>query len=135
MPKEPQTLTVGGTTDCYTLVRDTPRVNDEHSNEDEVFTPFVTTVHCSFFPYTYNVSSDVGLATTIAAHVLAKVKEADKSIEPDKFELGFHHGVTKTLTIFKPSVLLSQYGFTDPTTMTLAIGRKLHPRSKTKVTA
>ena len=70
MPKEPQTPTVGGTTDCYTLVRDTPRLNDEDINEEEVFTPFMTTVQYLFFPYTYNVSSDVDLATTPAAHVL-----------------------------------------------------------------
>ena len=52
--------------------------------------------------------------------MLAKVKEANKSFEPDKFDLGIHPGVTQTLTIFKPSVLLSQYGFINPTKMALS---------------
>ena len=63
--------------------------------------------------------------TITAAHMLAKVREADKSFDPDKFNLGFHPAVTKTLTTFKPYVLLSHYGFTDPTKMELSLfGRK-----------
>ena len=107
-------------------------MNGEDINDKEDFTPSTITIHCSFPPYTYTVSSVVDLATITAAHVLANLKEAGKSFEPDKFDLGFYPGVTKTLAIFKPSVLLSQCSFTNPTTMTLAIRRKLRPRSKLK---
>ena len=61
------------------------------------------------------MSSDIDLATITAAHMLAKVKEADGSFDPDKLDLEFHPEVTKTLSTFVTSVLLSQYSFTDPT--------------------
>ena len=107
-------------------------MNNEDIKDKEDFTPYATTVRCSFFPFTYNVSSNVDLVTITAAHVLAKVNKADNSFEPGKFDLGFYPEETKTLIIFKPSVLLSKYGFTNPTTMTLSIGRKPRPCSKLK---
>ena len=61
------------------------------------------------------MTSDIDLATITGAHVLAKVKEVDGLFDPDKFDLGFHPGGTKTLSTFVTSVLLSQYSFTDPT--------------------
>ena len=84
-------------------------------------------VYCSFSPYSYNVTSDVDLATITASHVLAKVKEADGSIDPKKINLGFHPGVTKTLSTFVPSVLLSQYGFTNPMKQALSLFRRKRP--------
>ena len=89
-------------------------------------------VCCSFLPSTYNVSRDVDLASLTAAHVFEKVKEQDNSFELDKFDLEFYPGETKTLTILNPSALLSQHGFTDPTTMTLVIARKPRQTSKLK---
>ena len=100
-------------------------MNDDDINGKEDITPYTITVRCSFFSFTYNMSSDVDLATITAAHVFTKVKETDNSFEPDKFDLGFYPGETKTLT-------LSQHGFADPTTMSLAIARKPRPRSKLK---
>ena len=91
------------------------------TNNEQVFTPFTVRIYCSIFPYLYGLSSDVDLAKINAAHVLAKVREADTSFNPDKFDLRFHPRVTKTLTTVVPSVLLSQYGFTDPTKMELSL--------------
>ena len=82
----------------------TPTVDD--TNDKQVFKPFTTRVYCLFFPYSYNLTSGVNLATITAAHVLAKVKEADGSLDPDKFDLEFHPRVTKTLSTFVTSVLL-----------------------------
>ena len=128
--KAPQTPTVGGNANFHTLVKHQTWMNDDDINDKEYFTPCETTarcsitVRCSFLPFTCNVSSDVDLETLTAAYVFTKVKEQDNSFEPDKFDLGFYSGETKTLAIFNPSALLSQHGFTDPTTMTLAIARK-----------
>ena len=82
------------------------------------------TVHCTFLPFIYKVISNVGLTSLTAAQVFEKVKEQDNSFEPEKFDLGYYPRETNTLTILNPSALLSQHGFTDPTTMTLAIARK-----------
>ena len=46
-------------------------MNDD-INDEQVFTPFTHSVPCLFFPYSYNVSSDVDLATITAAHILDK---------------------------------------------------------------
>jgi hypothetical protein len=113
-------------------------MNDDDSNDKDDFTPCamtvrcLITVRCSFLPSTYNVSRDVGLAFLTAAHVFEKVKKRDNSFELDTFDMGFYPGETKTLTILNPSALLSQHGFTDPTTMTLAIARKPRRTSKLK---
>ena len=64
--KVPQTPTIGGTANYHTLVWNTPWVNDDIKNE-KVFTPFAITVYCLFFSYTYNVTSDIDLATITAA--------------------------------------------------------------------
>ena len=121
------------------LLGNQPRTHDDDSNGKEDFTPCamtvrcLITVRCSFLPFTYIMSSNVDLASLTAAHVFEKVKEQDKSFEPDKFDLGFYPGETKTLTILNPSALLSHHSFTDPTTMTLAIARKPRRTSKLNV--
>ena len=40
------------------------------------------------------MTSDVDLVMINGTHVLAKVKEADDLFDPDKFDLGFHPGVS-----------------------------------------
>ena len=130
--KATQTPTVAALAADYNiLVRDKPWENDDIDNE-QVSTPFTMRVYCSFFPYSYDVTSDVNLATIIGAHVLAKVKEADGSFDPDKFNLGFHPGVLETLSTFVTSVLLLQYGFTDTTKQALSLFGRNQPELRTR---
>ena len=106
--------------------------------EIEVVTPlanFVScsiTVRCTFFPFSYEVMINGALTSLTAAQVLMKVKEKDESFEPDKFGLGYNPRGSTTLSIMKPSSLLAEHGFTNPTTITLVIARKPRPPSKLK---
>ena len=64
--------------------------------------------------------------------MLAKVKEADGSFDLDKFDLGFHLGVTKALTTFEPPMLLLHYGFIDPKKQALSLFGRNEPDSRTR---
>ena len=111
--KAPPTPTVVTPSAGYYILNANKTWDNADNNVDQFFTPFMMRVFCSFFPYLYDVTNDVNLAMITGAHVLAKVKEADNSLDPDKFDLGFHPGVSKTLTTFEPYVLLSHCSFTD----------------------
>jgi hypothetical protein len=119
--KAPPTPTVAvPAADYYTLDANKPW-NNADNNNDQSFTPFMMRVFCLFFLYLYDVTSNIELAMITGAHVLAKVKEAYNLFDPKKIDLRFHPGVSKTLTTFKPYVLLSQYGFTNPKKQPLSL--------------
>merc|ERR1712086_262594 len=110
--------------------------NDEGETEGATslanVVPCTITARCTFFPFTYEVVMNGGCTSLTAAQVLIKVKEKDESFEPEKFDLGYNSRDSTTLSIMKPSSLLADHGFINPTTITLVIARKQRPPSKLK---
>ena len=85
------------------------------------FVPFTMHVFYSVCLFSYGVTSNAILATITRAHVLAKMKESDGSFNLDRFDVRFHQGITKTLIMFEPAMLLPNYGITNPLNQVMSL--------------